>query len=51
LSIRIPVVLISGRNVTMDELEVPERNHAVAVLSKPFSIRSLQSALAAALAD
>lgn len=42
---KVPVVICSGRKVIPDEFAVSAVGQPVAVLAKPFTLRSLQSAL------
>jgi CheY-like chemotaxis protein len=51
LGIRIPVVIFSGKNVAVEEFAASADPRPAAVLSKPFTLRSLQSALIRAFPD
>lgn len=45
LGMRIPVILCTGKMVTPEDFAEPAENRPIAVLSKPFSLQGLQSAL------
>ena len=49
LGIRIPVILCSGREMTVEEFTGAEELRPRAVLGKPFTIQRLQTAIADAL--
>ena len=48
LGIRIPIILCSGREMTVEEFSGTEELRPQAVLGKPFTIQRLQTAIAAA---
>ena len=48
LGIRIPIILCSGREMTVEEFTGAEELRPNAVLGKPFTIQRLQTAIAAA---
>ena len=48
LGISVPVVICSGRNVIPEEFATSAADRPIAVLAKPFTMRSLQSVLAQA---
>lgn len=49
LGIRIPIILCSGREMTVEEFTGAEELRPNAVLGKPFTIQRLQTAIADAL--
>ena len=51
LGIKVPIVLCSGREMTVEEFNGSDELRPSAVLSKPFTMQRLQSAIAAALAN
>jgi two-component system, cell cycle sensor histidine kinase and response regulator CckA len=51
LGSRIPVIICTGRVVTPEEFAESVQNRPIAVLSKPFNLRGLQSALALVFPD
>lgn len=48
LGIKIPIILCSGREMTVEEFTGAEELRPSAVLGKPFTIQRLQTAIAAA---
>ncbi len=46
--VRIPIILCSGREMTVEEFTGPEELRPRAVLGKPFTMQRLQAAIAAA---
>lgn len=51
LGIRIPIILCSGREMTVEEFAGLDELRPSAVLGKPFRIHRLQAAIAAAIAQ
>lgn len=51
LGIKVPIVLCSGREMTVEEFNGSDDLRPSAVLGKPFTMQRLQSAIAAALAN
>ena len=51
LEIKVPIILCSGREMTVEEFNGSDELRPSAVLGKPFTMQRLQSAIAAALAD
>ena len=45
LGCKVPVVICSGKNVTIESFATSTVGQPAAVLAKPFTLRSLQSAL------
>ena len=50
LGIKVPIILCSGREMTVEEFNGSDELRPRTVLGKPFTIQRLQSAIAAALA-
>ena len=51
LGIKVPIILCSGREMTVEEFNGSDELRPSAVLGKPFTMQRLQSAIAAALAN
>ena len=51
LGINVPIILCSGREMTVEEFTGSDKIRPHAVLAKPFTLQRLQNAIAAALAE
>ena len=51
LGIKVPIILCSGREMTVEEFTGSDEIRPNAVLGKPFTIQRLQTAISAALAE